>query len=134
MEITGKIVLALPATEGVSRTGNRWKKQEFVLETQEQYPKKVCFGLFGSDRIDQAAIREGEVITAFIDIESREFNGKWYTNVNAWKVERAASGGAPTGFGGAVASPAGAYSSNYVAEPSNMPEYPPPTLEDDIPF
>ena len=97
MEITGKVIAALTLQEGVSRAGNEWKKQEYVLETNDQFPKKVCFQLFGADKITQSNIQPGEIITVSFDIESREFNGKWYTNLNAWKIERpqAARGAAP---------------------------------------
>ena len=88
MEIKGKIIHVLPLQEGVSKAGNPWKKQEYVLETHDQYPKKVCFQLFGADRIAQAAIQPGEELTVFFDIESREYQGRWFTNINAWKVER----------------------------------------------
>lgn len=66
----------------------RVEKQEYVLETHDQYPKKVCFQIFGADRIDQAAIQPGEELTVFFDIDSREYQGRWFTNINAWKVER----------------------------------------------
>ena len=56
MEITGRIIAVLPVQGGISKNGNEWKKQEYVLETHDQYPKKVCFQIFGADRIDQAAI------------------------------------------------------------------------------
>lgn len=88
MEITGRIIAVLPEQGGISKTGNEWKKQEYVLETHDQYPKKVCFQLFGADRIAQAAIQPGEELTVFFDIESREYQGRWFTNINAWKVER----------------------------------------------
>lgn len=79
----------MPEQGGISAKGTEWKKQEYVLETQEQYPKKVCFTLFGGDRIAQAGIQAGELITLYFDIESREYQGRWYTNINGWKVERA---------------------------------------------
>ena len=75
MEITGRIIAVLPEQGGISKTGNEWKKQEYVLETHDQYPKKVCFQLFGADRIAQAAIQPGEELTVFFDIESREYQG-----------------------------------------------------------
>jgi hypothetical protein len=86
-KIQGRIILALPETGGTGKTGNPWKKQEFVLETADNYPKKILFTLWG-DKIDQYALREGEQVTAFIDIESREYNGRWYTDLKAWKVEK----------------------------------------------
>ena len=89
MEITGKIIAVLPEQGGISKTGNEWKKQEYVLETHDQYPKKVCFQLFGADRIAQAAIQPGEDLTVSFDIDSREYQGRWFTNISAWKIERA---------------------------------------------
>lgn len=95
MEIRGKIIQILPELQGVSRAGNEWKKQEYILETQDQYPKKVCFQIFGADRIAQANIQLGEELIVSIDIDSREYQGRWYTNINAWKVDRPAAGTAP---------------------------------------
>lgn len=86
MEITGKVVKVLPLQSGQGRNGE-WKKQEVILETQSQYPKKVCITLWG-DKIEQYGIGEGELITASIDLESREFNGRWYTDVRAWKINK----------------------------------------------
>lgn len=87
MEIKGRIIQVLPLVTGVSSKGE-WKKQDYILETEAQYPKKVCFNAWG-DKVDQFAIREGEELIVSIDIESREFNGRWYTDVRAWKVDRA---------------------------------------------
>ena len=89
MEITGKIIAVLPARSGVSaRTGSEWKVQEYVLETQEQYPRKMCFDVFGSDKIDQFNIQLGEVLTVSFDIDAREYQGRWYNSIRAWKVDR----------------------------------------------
>ncbi|MDD4514818.1 DUF3127 domain-containing protein [Massilibacteroides sp.] len=90
MEITGKIIAVLPEQGGTSKNGNEWKKQEYVLETYDQYPKKVCFQIFGADRIAQADIKLGEDVNVFFDIDSREYQGRWYTNISAWKVDRVA--------------------------------------------
>ncbi|MDE6145862.1 MAG: DUF3127 domain-containing protein [Muribaculaceae bacterium] len=87
MEIKGKIIQALPEQGGTSKAGNAWRKREYVLETQETYPKKVCFNLFG-DRIDQYPMNVGEEVTVSFDLESREYNGRWYTDVRAFKVEK----------------------------------------------
>ena len=88
MEITGKIIAVLPERGGVSKTGNEWKMQEYVLETQEQYPRKMCFNVFGSDKIAQFNIQAGEELTVSFDINAREYNGRWYNDIRAWKVER----------------------------------------------
>lgn len=87
MEIQGRIIMVAPEVGGTSKAGNNWRKQEYVLETMAQYPKKICFSLWG-ERIDQFSIQEGEELTVQIDLESREFNGRWYTEVRAWNVTR----------------------------------------------
>ena len=88
MEITGKIIAVLPERGGVSKTGNEWKMQEYVLETHEQYPKKICFNVFGADKIAQFNIQAGEELTVSFDINAREYQGRWYNDIRAWKVER----------------------------------------------
>ena len=89
IKIYGTIVSVLPVQSGVSKTGNEWKKAEYLLETIEQYPRKVKFDIFGSDRVDQFApmLVQNAAVTISVNIESREFNGRWYTDVRAWKVE-----------------------------------------------
>jgi hypothetical protein len=87
MEISGKIIIALPEVSGTSKAGNAWKKREYVLETQETYPRKVFFNFFG-DRVDQYPLNVGDEVTVSFDIESREFNGRWYTDIRAWKAEK----------------------------------------------
>ena len=83
MEINGVIVAVLPIQTGEGKNGT-WKKQTAVLETDGQYPKKVAFDMFG-DKIKDLSV--GDKVVAGIDIDSREYNGKWYTNIGAWKVE-----------------------------------------------
>ena len=79
MEIKGKIVELLPEKSGESANGT-WRKQEYILETDSQYPKKVCFMAWG-EKIDQFAIKRGEDLVVSVDLESREYNGRWYTDV-----------------------------------------------------
>lgn len=95
MEIKGRIIQVLELMSGVSKSGNNWKKQSFVLETMDQYPKKICFSMWG-DQIEQANIQAGEIVTAYIDIESREYNGRWYTDIKAWRIEREQQTASPT--------------------------------------
>lgn len=102
MEITGKITQVLPEKSGTSARGP-WRKQEYILETIGDYPKPVCFMVWG-ERIDKFAIREGQELRVSFDLESREFNGRWYTDVKAWRVEPA-SEGAPVGSGPGVMNP-----------------------------
>lgn len=86
MELKGKIIQVLPQQSGVSKSGNAWKKQEYVLETLDSYPKKVKFDFFG-DKVDQFPLEIGNTVTISYDIESREFNGRWYTEIHAYKAE-----------------------------------------------
>ena len=131
MEITGKIIFALPERGGVSKsTGSEWKSQEFVIETHDQYPKKCVFTVFGSDRLAQFNIQVGEELTVSFDIDAHEWNGRWFNDVRAWKVERvteATAAGAPA-----------------VGQPASAPEAPAPfpaptdipaeSSVDDLPF
>lgn len=128
MEIKGKIIVALPEQSGVSKSGNNWKKREYVLETQETYPKKVHFDFFG-ERADQYPLNVGDDVTLSFDIESREFNGRWYTSIRGWKVEKNV---------GTTTQPTDTFN------PGNGPVPPPPTNvtsggfasspDEDIPF
>lgn len=89
MEIEGKVIVVLPEQSGVSaRTGNAWKSQEFVIETHEQYPRKCCFKVFGADRLATMNIQSGEELRVSVDIDAHEYNGRWFNNISAWKVER----------------------------------------------
>ena len=90
MEIQGKIIEILEEKSGQSANGE-WRKQEYVIETEAQYPKKICFMAWG-DKIDQFNIKQGENVEVSIDLESREYNGRWYTDVKAWRVSRHGEG------------------------------------------
>lgn len=109
MDITGKIVQVLPEKSGQSARGP-WRKQEYILETGGNYPKKICFMVWG-DRIDEFGIREGQELKVGVDLESREYNGRWYTDVRARQVMV---------VGGSDEPPIG--------------EEPPPVDDDDLPF
>ncbi len=111
MDISGKIIQLLPVQTGQGKNGI-WKKQEFILETGDTYPKKVCIAVWG-DKIDLNSFKTGEPVTVSFDVESREYNGRWYTDVKAWKVVRAAAG-----------------SGSPVDQPIDMP----PAGDDDLPF
>lgn len=86
MEIQGKVVRLGGLTEGTSARG-AWRKQELIIETIEQYPKQVCLVCWG-DRVAEAQnFTPGQIIKAQISIESREFNGKWYTDVRPFRFD-----------------------------------------------
>ena len=87
MEIEGLVLAIMPPTNGISRSGKEWYKQEFVLETREQYPKKVVFSRMNKEKIDKYPISQGQAVKVSFDIDAREFNGKLYNSLTAWKVE-----------------------------------------------
>ena len=118
MEIKGKIVQLLDEQTGEGRNGT-WRKKEYVLETGDQYPKKVCFNLWG-DKIDQYPVKEGDDVTVHFDVESREYNGRWYTDVKGWKID---------------AGTASASAGDLPPLPDGPPlDSAPPPGEDDLPF
>lgn len=89
MDITGRIIAVLPERSGTSsRTGSEWKAGSYVLETQEQYPKKICFDVFGADRMQQFNIQVGEMMTVSFDIDAHEYNGRWFNSIRAFRVDR----------------------------------------------
>lgn len=87
MEITGNIIAVLPKRSGASAKGE-WECQSYVIETQEQYPKKVCFDVFGADKIAQFNIKQGEYLTVSFDIDAHEYQGKYFNSVRAWNIAR----------------------------------------------
>ena len=96
MEVQGKIISVLDLKGGTSKTGKEWKKQEYVMETSEQYPKKICFSVFGEDKIATADIHELDEVKISFDIDSHEFNGRWFTEIKAYKVEKVVNGADPS--------------------------------------
>lgn len=124
IKIKGRIITALPETSGVSKAGNAWRKREYVLETEGQYPKKVAFSVMG-DKIDSLNLSVGQVAEVGVDIESREYNGRWYTSVSTYSatIEQGA--------------PAPAQSQPQYAAPAPPPPYAgasAPSKNDDLPF
>ena len=122
MEIKGKVIQLLDIETGEGKNGV-WRKMPFVIEIPGSYPKKVCIDVWG-DKIEAYNLQIDEEVEVSIDIESREYNGRWYTNIKAWNVKR---------------------DQNQVEEnqsnnePPEMPKpptesEPPEALEDDLPF
>ncbi|PIP76472.1 MAG: hypothetical protein COW85_14120 [Ignavibacteria bacterium CG22_combo_CG10-13_8_21_14_all_37_15] len=85
MQLTVKLIQLLPLQTGEGKNGP-WKKQDIIVETDSQYPKKICISIWG-DKINQAVLVLGATLNISFDVESREYNGKWYTDVKAWKIE-----------------------------------------------
>ena len=138
MEIAGKIIAVMPAQGGVSaRTGNSWKSQDYVIETHEQFPKKCVFRVFGEDKIANMNIQIGEELRVSFDIDAHEYNGRWFNDVRAWKVDRIDPAAAQAAAQGAQPFPA-PDTTAAPAAPAPAP-FPPaqPAAEgsaDDLPF
>ena len=87
MQLTAKLTQLLPIQTGTGKNGE-WKKQDIIVETDGQYPKKVCISIWG-DKINEGQLQIGNLLQIDFDIESREYNNKWYTDIKAWKIELA---------------------------------------------
>ena len=88
MEINGTLIKKLPEQGGESKNG-AWKKQNFVIETQETYPKKICLTLW-KDKVEQLNdFKEGDFLKVNFSIESREYNNNWYTDLNCFRIDSA---------------------------------------------
>ncbi len=85
MQLTAKLIRLLPLQTGEGKNGP-WKKQDIIVETDGQYPKKICIAIWG-EKINPSILIVGATLDISFDIESREFNSKWYTDVKAWKIE-----------------------------------------------
>ena len=88
MEFTGKIIAILQPRGGVSKSGNEWKSQEYVIEDHGQYPRKMCFDVFGADKIEQFNIQMGEELTVSFDVDARQWQDRWFNSIRAWKAGR----------------------------------------------
>ena len=97
MQLTAKLIQVLPIQKGNGKNGE-WRKQDIIVETEGTYPKKVCVSIWG-DKINESQLRVGNNLRIDFDVESREYNGRWYTDVKAWKVELDAGGGQSSGGG-----------------------------------
>lgn len=87
--VTGTVKEVLQTKQGVSASGKEWATQEFILTTDDSnYPCDICFRIFGNDKITECAVKEGESLQVFFDIRSRDYNGRWFTDINVWKIDR----------------------------------------------
>lgn len=134
MELQGKVIAVLPERSGVSARGE-WKSQDYVIETHDQYPRKMVFGVFGADRISRFNIQIGQEVTVSFDIDAHEYQGRWFNNIRAFdvrQVDPATVGAAQAGIvPGAV----------FGAAPAPQPAAPQPTAPapeadpvNDLPF
>ncbi len=139
LELEGKIITKLPVQSGTSARGP-WSKQEFVIEYQEgNYPTQVCMNVWGDDKVkDLEQFQAGETVKVSFNLSSREYNGRWYSDIRAWRIEHA--GAAPQGQAPAYGAPG--YAAPTGAGAPQQPAAPAATdfnsgsgdSEDDLPF
>lgn len=97
LSVKGRITNILEIESGMSKAGKEWKKQSFVVDTGAQFNPLVCFSLFGEEKINMLRdYGNGQEVEVAFNISSRDFNGKWYHNIDAWKITSAGQG-APAG-------------------------------------
>ncbi len=109
LTLEGKVIKILPPKSGEGRNGS-WKRQEFVIETGDEYPKKVCFSTWNDKTQLVSSLNEGEKVKVSFDPSSREYNERWYTDLRAWRIEQVQQG-----------------------DNNPPPPEPPPSLDDEIP-
>lgn len=130
LELVGKLIKTLPVQSGTSARG-AWSKQDFVIETQDQYPKKVCVAAWGERVNELSTAAEGDLLKVSFNVESREFNERWYTDVKAWRIEKQAAG-AVAGSSAQPTSPA--QGAAVPPPPADDPFGAPSQEADDLPF
>ena len=113
-EIEGKIIKIMDPVNGEGKNGS-WKKQEFIFETDGEYPRKICIANW-NDKVSPDLLKVGEKLNVSINIESREFNDRWYTDVKMWKAEKTGGSGVDT------------------PPPPGAADEPPPIDDGDLPF
>jgi hypothetical protein len=113
--LTGKLLHILPQQSGTGKNGP-WVKQDFIIETPGEFPRKVCISAWGEKAGEIGGYKEGEEVQVNVNIESREFNERWYTDIKAWRIEKLSS------------SPAN------IPPPPATEDIPPPSGDDILPF
>ena len=116
LSVKGKLSSKLSVESGTSKAGKEWKKQSFVVDTGAQYNPEICFQLFGEDKIEMLNHHnEGDQVEVSFNLSSREYNGRYFHNVDAWRIENIGASG--------------------VSAMKEAPEFnAPATEDDDLPF
>ncbi len=121
MELTGRVIKLLAEQTGTSANGE-WKKRDFIVETDDQYPKKACFTAWAARVADVASLNEGDKVKVSFDVNSREHNERWYNDLRPWKIEKVGEGAvAPSAPAGQPVSEGDAFAAS-------------PEAGDDLPF
>ena len=94
LKIVGTIEKLMPISKGISASGREWVKQDIVMSMANgQFVKHFTAAVMGQDRIDNFKLRVGDNIVAYLDVDAKEYNGRWYNSINIWKVERVGATG-----------------------------------------
>lgn len=134
MELEGRIARKLPVQTGTSARG-AWAKQEFIFEYQEgNFPSQVCMNVWGDDKVKELdKYQVGDKVKVSVNLSSREYNGRWYTDVRAWRIEPAGAAAPVQTPGYDYAQSAGSYSAPTGAPMPSADDMSSP-VEDDLPF
>ena len=138
MEIVGKVVRLGNLVEGTSARGP-WRKQDLIIETEEQYPRTVCLTCWTNQIDEIQRFAPGQTVKAQIEISSREFNGKWYTDVRVWRFDPIGATAPESATGYSPAQPAQPVQPTIHQTPqaaTTTQDFYPPTEDsvDDLPF
>ena len=133
MELQGRVIAVMEPREGTSARGP-WKSQQYVIETHDQYPKKMVFDIFGAERIDQFAIKAGEEILVSFDVDAHEYNGRWFNNIRAWNIQRVDAVAAQAGNMPPAAAPIAPQSQPVAGSQAPFPPAASDSAADDLPF
>ena len=133
MELQGRVIAVMEPREGTSARGP-WKSQQYVIETHDQYARKMVFDIFGAERIDQFAIKAGEEILVSFDVDAHEYNGRWFNNIRAWYIQRVDAAAAQAGNMPPAAAPIAPQSQPAAGSQAPFPPAASDSAADDLPF
>lgn len=132
MDFTAKLIQIMPPIEGEGKNGP-WKRQEYIFETDGQYPKKVCVSVWGDKGIsDPSIMQAGNILNVSFEVESREYNGRWYTDIRAWKIQTA--NGVPSANNPQMEATAPTANAALDTQTPNFPTTDEGDSSDDLPF
>lgn len=129
-DITGKIIAVLPTKSGTSARGTQWSSQTAVIETHEQYPKRVAFDVLG-DKITEFNLQVGEEVTVSFDIDARQYQDRWFNSIKAWNIIRPGQQ-APVQGGYNVGNPQASAQAAQAAQQAAMAGAPNPTNQQSL--
>ena len=137
MELQGKVIAVMDPRSGESARG-KWMSQDYVIETHDNFPRKMVFNIFGEDRIKQFNIQAGEEIAVSFDIDAHEYNGRWFNNIRAWNIQRVDAAAAQAASPAPAAAPQSAPAPGATSQPGPTAPFPPASeaseSTDDLPF